>query len=433
MKKSSTRPDNPFRINLQQQKKRAKELLKSVKANESQSQLRFKHSHPDFNNNTPSPESIKLSDAQLVIAREFGLTSWAKLKSHINDMSQAGNAINTTIADADYPTLHIRCGTDLQSILPNAGFIGDFLEYTDPYSQGPIILDNNFISNRIKFLHETFGRIINMSLSETKERYENSQHKLSTAAMQYQRIVLWFEHDSFDQLILARILTYFSEYGAPEKLELISIDHFPGSIRFIGLGQLPAEAIRMIWEERATVNQNQLNLAKKIWRAVGESSPEELLKIINSDEINYLPEMHNALQRHIQELPSAFNGLSLTEHLTLEMLNQQNSITAAMLFKKLTLEYDPLPWLGDGMYWFILESMMKVSQPIIEISNEDLQQDWPKRYLVITEAGKKVLAGKQDWLSFKPPARYLGGVCILNDLPCWRWKEEKEGLTIIKV
>jgi len=430
MNTPSTRSDNPFRINLQQQKKRAKELLKSVIANESQAQLRFKNSHPDFKTNILAPESFKLSDAQLVIAREFGLASWAKLKSHIADMSQAGNAINTTIPDADYSTLHIRCGTDLQTTLPNAGFIGDFLEYTDPYSQGPIILDNNFVSNRIKFLHESFGHIINMTLAETKERYEKSHHRLSTSAKQYQRIVLWFEHDSFDQLILARLLTYFNEFGAPETLELISINHFPGSIRFLGLGQLPAEAIRLIWEERTTVNQQQLNLARKIWYALGESSPEYLLNIINSEEISYLPEMHNALQRHIQELPSVFNGLSLTEHLTLEILNQQKSITAAMLFKKLMLEYEPLPWLGDGMYWFILESMMNVSQPVFEISHEDLQRDWHKRSLVITESGKKVLSGVQDWLSFKPPVRYLGGLSIRSDLPCWRWRKEKETLTI---
>jgi len=431
MNKPTTQSDNPFRLNLEQQKKRAKELLKAVQTNQASARLRFINYHPDFKDKTPPLAAMKLSDAQLVIAREFGLLSWSRLKTHILDMTHAVKAIEskTITPDADYSTLHIRCGNDLQTTLPNAGFIGDFLEYSDPYSQGPIIHDDNFISNRIEFLHNSFSHILNMSFNETKQRYETSHLKLTQAAQQYERIVLWFEHDSFDQLILARLLAYFAESGAPAKLELISINKFPGSARFIGLGQLPAEAIRLIWGQRSPVNQHQLTLASQIWQALGDSSPESLLNIINSNKIHQLPEMHDALQRHIQELPSAFNGLSLTEHLTLEILNQ-HSVTAGMLFKKLMLEYEPLPWLGDAMYWFILESMMQVSQPVFEISNEDLQRPWRERKLMITESGRTVLSGKQDWLSLKPPARYLGAIQIQSGQSCWRWHKEKENLSI---
>jgi len=431
MNKPTSQSDNPFRINLEQQKKRAKELVKAARKNQTSAQLRFKKSHPDFKDKTYPLESTKLSDAQLVIARELGLTSWAKLKNHILDMTQSVKAIEskTIMPDADCSTLHIRCGTDLQTTLPKAGFIGDFLEYTDPYSQGPIIHDDNFLTNRIKFLHESFTHILNMSAEETKQRYEISHFKLTRAADTYKRIVLWFEHDSFDQLILARLLAYFAETGSAEKLELISINHFPGSVRFIGLGQLPVEAIRLIWNQRVSINQHQLELASQIWKALGNDSPESLLSIINSNEIHHLPDMHNAVERHIQELPSAFNGLSLTEHLSLEILKQQ-SITAGMLFKKLMLEYEPLPWLGDGMYWFILESMMQVSQPVFEISDEDLLKPWHERKLLITKSGRLVLSGKLDWLSFNPPDRYLGGIYIQSDKPCFRWSKGEGNLSI---
>ncbi|MCW8935514.1 MAG: DUF1835 domain-containing protein [Gammaproteobacteria bacterium] len=431
MHKPTTPSDNPFRINLQQQKKRAKELLKSIHTQDSAARLRFINSHPDFKDNSPPADTMKLSDAQLVIAREFGLASWAKLKTHILNMTHAVKAIDTNLIkpDADCATLHIRCGTDLQNTLPDAGFIGDFLEYTDPYSQGPIIHDDDFLTKRIKFLHDSFAHILNMSAEETKQRYERSHFKLTKAAETYKRIVLWFEHDSFDQLILARLLAYFAEFGSPDKLELISINHFPGSVRFIGLGQLPVEAIRMLWSQRKAVNQQQLELAKQLWQALGRDSPENLLNIINSKEIQYLPEMHGALQRHLQELPSRFNGLSLTEHLTLEILNQ-HSMTAAMLFKKLMLEYEPLPWLGDGMYWFILESMIQVSAPVFDISKADLQKPWPKRTLTITQTGRNVVSGKQDWLSLEPPSRYLGGILIQGAQSCWRWHREKDNLRI---
>ena len=36
----------------------------------------------------------------------------------------------------------------------------------------------------------------------------------------------------------------------PRRLELINIGEFPGAVRFIGLGQLPPEALRMLWAKR---------------------------------------------------------------------------------------------------------------------------------------------------------------------------------------
>ena len=153
----------------------------------------------------------------------------------------------------------------------------------------------------------------------------------------------------------------------PEKLEIISINHFPGSARFIGLGQLPPEAIRLLWQQRQTVNQQQLKLGEQIWNALGESSPLPLYEVTKSKDIKHLPYMGAALQRHLQELPSTRNGLSLTEQLSLEMLNE-GGISAGQLFKKLVSDRDPLPWLGDIMYWFILQSMIQVTQPVFEIS-----------------------------------------------------------------
>ncbi len=267
MAKPTPHGETPFRINLEQQKKRAKELLKAFhsdvdddkSAADNAALLRFKQHHPKFSNNTLT--SAKLSDAQLVIARELGLPSWAKLKAHIAAMTQASDAIKTKALapDAEFKTLHIRCGTDLSSTLPAGGFIGDFLEYSDPYGQGPIVQNDDFIKTRAKFLHESYDPLFekipddsraDKTLSATVAYLETAHARLKLAAQQYERVVLWFEHDGYDQLILAKLLAYFAENvvsgkALPAKLELVSINHFPGSARFIGLGQLPPEAIRL--------------------------------------------------------------------------------------------------------------------------------------------------------------------------------------------
>ena len=440
MSEPISRDDTPFRINLEQQKKRAKELLKAFHSADTSTLLRFKQHHPKYADykylpSTSNQGTAQLCDAQLVIARELGLPSWPRLKAHITSMNRASDEIKvkTSSPDAEIKTLHIRCGTDLGFTLPAGGFNGDFLEYSDPYGQGPILLNDNFVNTRAKFLHESYDPLFedrpddsrkDKTLEGTLTGLSTAHDKLKQAAQQYKRIVLWFEHDGYDQLILARLLSFYARNNMPEKLEMISINHFPGSARFIGLGQLPPEAIRLLWKQRQPVNQQQLKLGEQIWSALGESNPLDLYDVIKTKDIKCLPYMEAALQRHLQELPSTENGLSLTEQLSLEMLNEESS-TAGQLFKKLVTERDPLPWLGDIMYWFILQSMMQASQPVFEIPECDLKKPWHERLLTITDTGKKVLTGTQGWLSFNPPDRWLGGIRLSSNHPCWHWNNKK--------
>jgi len=430
--------DTPFQINLEQQKKRAKELLKAFHSAENAALSRFIQHHPKYANYR-APSSSKeghaqLNDAQLVIARELGLSSWAQLKKHITSMTQASHAIKAKASspDAEFKTLHIRCGTDLEHTLPAGGFKGDFLEYSDPYGQGPIHLNDNFINTRAKFLHESYDPLFDnkhddkrsdKTLDSARAYLETAHDKLKQAAQQYRRIIFWFEHDGYDQLILAKLLSFYASNNLPEKLEMICINHFPGSARFIGLGQLPPEAIRLLWQQRQPINPQQLKLGKRVWRALGESSPLSLYNVIKSKDIKCLPNMQAALRRHLQELPCTRNGLSLTEQLSLEMLNEA-PMTAGQMFKRLLSERDPLPWLGDIMYWFILQSMMQTSKPVFEISKSDLNKPWHERLLTITDTGKKVLTGTQEWLSLNPPDRWLGGIQLCASHPCWRWDDK---------
>jgi hypothetical protein len=270
---------------------------------------------------------------------------------------------------------------------------------------------------------------MNINLNDTQTKLETADNKLKSAAQQYERAVLWFEHDSYDQLILAKLLAFYAEekYAKkkiPAKLEMVTINHFPGAARFIGMGQLPPEAIRLIWQQREAITQQQLTLGKKTWSALGESTPSALYKIYQSNEVKHLPNMKGALLRHLQELPSSINGLSLTEQITLEILDKE-STTGGQLFRQLMRERDPLPWLGDIMYWHILRSMMQASQAVFEMNKDDLDKSWNKRLFTITDTGKKILAGTQDWLALKPPERWLGGIKIHSHHSCWRWDEQQ--------
>src|SRR6266567_1070374 len=79
----------PSRPSLEQLKKKAKDLLKSHASGTDESLVRIRENHPRFGKASQSElqnAKFSLSDAQLVIAREYGFASWPKLKEHIRSV-----------------------------------------------------------------------------------------------------------------------------------------------------------------------------------------------------------------------------------------------------------------------------------------------------------------------------------------------------------
>jgi ankyrin repeat protein len=74
----------PARPSLEQLRKQAKELLKGYRADNPSAVARFQSHHPRA---TPA-KGFALADAQLVLAREYGFPSWAKLKHHVESLQR---------------------------------------------------------------------------------------------------------------------------------------------------------------------------------------------------------------------------------------------------------------------------------------------------------------------------------------------------------
>lgn len=70
-------PEDPSFENL---KKRAKALLAAARSGDVEALARFREFHPRA---ADAPEMLRLSDAQLVLARSFGFASWSRLKKHL--------------------------------------------------------------------------------------------------------------------------------------------------------------------------------------------------------------------------------------------------------------------------------------------------------------------------------------------------------------
>jgi hypothetical protein len=127
---SASRPrEGPRRLNhlsLGQQKKRAKDLLKSVHAQEPLASERWRHAGLQITD-------PRLHEAQRVIARENGFRKWEELKAHADHIRIAQQALRDgqpSALDGAQRTLHIRCGTDIMHKLAIAGNDLSLSEYT---------------------------------------------------------------------------------------------------------------------------------------------------------------------------------------------------------------------------------------------------------------------------------------------------------------
>ncbi len=410
-----------FRLNFEQQQKRAKDLLKAARAGDAAALARFQ-----------APP--KLAEAQFLIARELRFDSWAQLKRHIGAMTRERDAMAAASAaggapvaiDGEARTLHIRCGSDIEAALQAAGFCGDFHEHSYPYLIGPVREGAGYLEQRARFLVEAYGESGSRPLeyAQVIEHLRLDEQRLHDSA-DYERVIIWSEFDCFDQLVLVRLLSHYATHRRPPRIELINAGDFPGAVRFLGLGQLPPEALRMLWATRKLATSAMLRLGLEAWRALASPNPRALAAIMRSGT-PALPLLATALHRHLRELPSTINGLSFTEQMALELLAERD-YSLDRLFGELNYVVDPLPGQGDFQVRDRLLGMESASATVFtrrpgQDRDGEARPPWTD-VLSITQLGRAVLTGEVDFRSLQPAPRWVGGVEVRADNADWRWDE----------
>jgi hypothetical protein len=425
----SSDPQRLQPLSLEQQKKRAKELLRDLRAREAGAVERFRRYGP---RSVSADNGPRLNDAQLIVARENGFSKWTELKTHadrIRIAQQATREGRPSALDGACRTLHIRCGYDIMHTLAVAGFEGDFLWFADPYIQGPVPRTaslEEFVRIRANYLEKEY--LERNAFDSLYASYLDLEQ-----AREYPRVNIWLEHDSYDQLILAKLLDFFSDPSKrPPRLRFISATHFPGVERFRSIGELPPEALRVLWNDFEDVDERQLALGKRAWQAVTSPTPEALADLVNT-QTPALPVLGRALARHLQELPSAQNGLSLTEQLTLQILAEKGPMNAARLFGWYTNHYEPLVFMGDSSYWTVLLGLANSGKPALKIDERaDMPKDWNRHWQVeLLPFGEDLLRNKVDWLKTNALERWVGGVRI-DSRQAASWRFDRERSTVLQ-
>ncbi|TCW78813.1 hypothetical protein C5O80_31485 [Burkholderia sp. SRS-46] len=396
-------PHRDGRINLEWQRKLAKRLLRQLQDGQ------LSHYQTILRTVGISPATVHLSHALWLVARDLGFSSWPALKAHVGAVEFAA-AHPAFHADDEASTIHWRCGSDLTHALKRAGFKGQVRTLTDPFTMGPVLdrpLDQ-YLASRGQYLAEMFSRERLSIDNQLRREYA------SMAALGGHRSVLWCEADAYDQLFLIRLLAEpAARHG---HIELIAVADVPGVSRFVGMGQLAPELLAWLWPQRRLLERDAFDLARQAWAAYCAPTPQAWADLADRPT-PALPLLAPALRRQLQELPSARDGLSLTERHALEIVQEFGEITVAHAFSELQQAREALPYLGDLMFHAVLRPLIDTENPLL--LEQDNRADWSQRRLTLTRLGDAILDGRDDWLAYATRDRWVGGVHIAAGRAHW--------------
>ena len=306
--------------------------------------------------------------------------------------------------------LNITNGDCAVEIMQQAGIAGEFLPWRDVLHEGPVPETPSLESLskiRAGFIAEKgWGelKVVSQSFIERDE--------LLASHSDYDKVILWFEHDLYDQLQLLQILDWFQEHKAEQvSLSLICTEQY--------LGLLTPDEMASLFKYETPVSNAQLKLSQQAWAAFRDKTPEKWSALLQQDT-SALPFLEGTIIRMLEEFPSRFNGLSRTEHQALSIIAAGEQRSGKVFGGNQTLE--ERVFMGDTGFWDILRSFLTSSPPLITLpaGKQLTLPSTPDQALTITSEGKAILSGKQNWLEIKAPDRWIGGVHLTRD-NVWTW------------
>lgn len=297
-------------------------------------------------------------------------------------------------------TAHIRCGDDLQSLLKQAGLDGIYLPISDPVCFGAVSDGDlpDYLGRRARVVALHAG----VDAQEARLRLGREYMALNGLA-KYDRVLLWFEHDLWDQACLIRVLSLLAGRAPLDgKLFLMPAD---GRRPFAYLSPTELAAL-----QPAPLTPLQLECGAEAWDAFAAEDPTALDRLTR--RALPLPFLAAAMRRHLQDLPWRADGLALTERLVLRAVaagaSDMPALQAAMRS-------------ADQVFHVTDLILREVTQRLATGPQRLMTQDTPWQ---VTERGTAVLAGEAK---HRPSPRFQGGVMVGPD-PGWLWDPRAAGV-----
>jgi len=306
--------------------------------------------------------------------------------------------------------LNITNGDCAVEIMKKAKIPGEFLPWRDVLHDGPV--PKGLSLEELSKIRAEFIVSRGWAEAENIKRDFIERDNILNSFQKYEKIILWFEHDLYDQLQILQVLDWFNESNISEvELSIICRDKY--------LGMLSPDEMKDLLEYEEPITEKHLTLASKAWSAFRQDSPKEWNRLLNEDT-SVLPFLEGAVIRMLEEYPNCSNGLSRTGQQALKILSEGKNLAGEVFGLNQALE--ERIYLGDSSFWIMLQEFID-SKPALLVLSEGTkltQANAKVQELSITPVGLDVLSGKRSWLDINSQDRWIGGVHLDDDnVYCW--------------
>src|SRR3990172_1974195 len=155
--------------------------------------------------------------------------------------------------------LHITNGSCAVNTIRDAGMRGHMVAWDDVLHEGPVPAGVSFEELREVRAHFIADHQWASSYEKVLDRFTQRDSALADFR-NHEEVVLWFEHDLYDQLQLVQVLDWFASHDpGATRLSVICIDEY--------LGQMASERVHQLFLRRQSVRPKQFRLASQAWAA----------------------------------------------------------------------------------------------------------------------------------------------------------------------
>jgi hypothetical protein len=351
------------------------------------------------------------------------------------------------------PFLHLTNGSAIIPFMREAGIVGTIVPWDDVLHEGPVRAGLNVAAMR-----EVRADFLAGSAWGSRDEIMRALAARDAALDDLRRvdeIVLWFEHDLYDQLQILQILDRLPLDGGPRLSAVPGDDYLIGLTPGLkpepagtsdpaatsepagtpgqsgtsdpagsprtgaeGPGFSPGGRCSELFASRREVTSSQRLAARDAWDAFRSEDPRAIVDVLQ--RVTDLPHLPAALGRHLQQFPSVRTGLSRTEQQALEAVARGLS-RFRDVFVQANHKSEEAVFMGDAAFLGHLRGVTQGPRPLLR-ATAPLTLDGE---FSLTDDGRRVLAGDADRVTLCGIDRWLGGVHLRGRGPVWRWHQAR--------
>lgn len=312
--------------------------------------------------------------------------------------------------------LHITNGDATVAVMRAAGVRDDILPWRDVLHDGPVPATDSLdaLSQiRARFIADRGWGAYEPVLTQFRQR-----DALLARSTDYDEVILWFEHDLYDQLQLLQLLDWFARKRISADVNLIQANTY--------LGRMTPIALAGLHSSKRRVTAAQFDLAVRAWRAFTAATPRPWFNLLARD-LSALPYLAHSVLRLLEEYPADGDGLSRSERGILAAVSEGETQLGS-LFGRWQRYEEPL-FMGDRSFYWRVESL--ATSPYAALKTSDGQplrlppSQTQTQSLALTGIGHDLLHRRCDWTALNGINKWIGGVHV-NSAARWRWSPTRQ-------